>query len=702
MTTRVQKGGPIFKPVAKPRARPGGDNRHPPGSQSQHGQTAIGSSSSQAPSSAMPPPMTLSQPSEMQEILEASPIPGPSSVEHTGEDLQSRSNRPPVIQSRQPPRISQAHPPSIASSSSSDAQPRPIPIAVPTVQQPVISSAVPATQSAPEPSPSVHFPINEADLPATSALAPESEPLAPALQPAAIAPEVIPIPENLSFDHSQIDPALLEAMVTALQHVEQSAHSAPEPPTTNFPQDLPIAPGSDANNGQQTLQQQTRTEATDPQASTSTADPATAGPRPRRKRTKRVVASDEEAYTEDGAQAEAQAGSSTPLKPRKQRKRKRTGSTTGQSEGGDTSAAEGSATTPRRRRKSTAKRKTKSPPPSYDAEADPGEEIDPTSITMGTLCDDPGRGRVSSKAAQIVSNHAAWRATNREKRARMRAVMEAKKYGRNLDEEEDNAAAQATKQSSTPTPEDAPAEIIEGAEFSEAGPSSTTNVGSDDEQEKRDRFDYNQAMSTSRYNVQVRIGPNGETIIDEDSLFVDNNEEDDTAAYTHVEESDSSKFINSSTYSKKARGSRWSAEETELFFDALSQFGENYELISFILPGRDRKACKNKFKAEDKRDPARITFCLKNRRPYDIATLSRMTGKDFSGPTPVIRTPTPVVQPQPDATATASTSTATATKPTSKRKKKAAKTDDVEVLGNLSDMEDDEAVDLAIAHGLNF
>lgn len=86
---------------------------------------------------------------------------------------------------------------------------------------------------------------------------------------------------------------------------------------------------------------------------------------------------------------------------------------------------------------------------------------------------------------------------------------------------------------------------------------------------------------------------------------------------------------------------------------ALSQFGENYELISYVLPGRDRKACKNKFKAEDKKNTARINHCLNNRQPYgkhktlvsgysthlstDIQTLSRLTGKDFSGPTPVIR-----------------------------------------------------------------
>lgn len=77
------------------------------------------------------------------------------------------------------------------------------------------------------------------------------------------------------------------------------------------------------------------------------------------------------------------------------------------------------------------------------------------------------------------------------------------------------------------------------------------------------------------------------------------------------------------------------------------------------MPGRDRKACKSKFKAEDKRDPNRITYCLNNRIPYgrrplllldadvvqnavfiDMETLSRMTGRDFSGPTPEIRAPT--------------------------------------------------------------
>ncbi|KAH7886149.1 hypothetical protein F5I97DRAFT_1877883 [Phlebopus sp. FC_14] len=259
-----------------------------------------------------------------------------------------------------------------------------------------------------------------------------------------------------------------------------------------------------------------------------------------------------------------------------------------------------------------------------DAGADPGEELDPTAVTMATLCDDTGHGRVSSKAARILDNHLAWKKSNREKRARMRMMMEAKKYGRNEDVDTNQNSGQDAVANPPPV---LPVETSFGA------PAPVEDASGHG-------FDYSQSISTSRYNVQIRIGPSGETIVDEESLFVDRNAEEDTTSYTHVEESDVTKFVNSGTYAKRFRGSRWSAEETELFYDALSQFGENYELISYVLPGRDRKACKNKFKAEDKKNPNRINYCLNNRRPYDISALSRMTGRDFSGPTPEIRPPT--------------------------------------------------------------
>lgn len=232
-------------------------------------------------------------------------------------------------------------------------------------------------------------------------------------------------------------------------------------------------------------------------------------------------------------------------KSKRKRKLSKTTSDGETEDGPSTRNPKSRSTTPRQRRS-----RGPSLPP-YDPDADPGEDIDPTIVTMATLCSDTGQGRVSSKAAEILSNHAAWKARNRERRARMRAIMEAKKYGRPVDEE--------LEQSGQP-----PNPLAGGESRNANGPSVAPSTSGADEETG---IDYSQQMETSRYNVQVRIGPNGEAIIDEDSLVVDRTENEDTSNYTHVVESDYTKFVNSGTYGKRYRGSRWSAEETELFYN---------------------------------------------------------------------------------------------------------------------------------------
>jgi transcription factor TFIIIB component B'' len=197
--------------------------------------------------------------------------------------------------------------------------------------------------------------------------------------------------------------------------------------------------------------------------------------------------------------------------------------------------------------------------PLFDANMDPGEDIDPTVITMAALCNDTGQGRISRKAAEIQSNHAAWKAQNKEKRARMKSVMELKKYGRDERRGGTNKTASATLEDiSLPGPS--------------MGSTHAFSRGTPVEDQTGNDFDYSQDLTTSRFNVQVRIGPNGETIIDEESLIVDRNEDDDTETYTHIVESDNTKFVNSGSYGRRYRGSRWSADETERFYDVSRMF----------------------------------------------------------------------------------------------------------------------------------
>ena len=198
--------------------------------------------------------------------------------------------------------------------------------------------------------------------------------------------------------------------------------------------------------------------------------------------------------------------------------------------------------------------------PALDPDAHPGEDLDPTIVTMAAICEDTGQGRVSSKAAQVLDNHAAWKRTNKEKRARMRATMEAKKYGRDEDTEEPSAS---TTTAELPPSVVTPPMAVTPNRLTHNLPGASAP---DDAPETGYGFDYNHTMATSRFNVQVRIGPNGETIVDEESLFVDRAEGHETDNYVHVEESDATKFVNSGSYSKKFRGTRWTAEETELFY----------------------------------------------------------------------------------------------------------------------------------------
>ncbi|KAJ8516139.1 hypothetical protein ONZ45_g6517 [Pleurotus djamor] len=331
--------------------------------------------------------------------------------------------------------------------------------------------------------------------------------------------------------------------------------------------------------------------------------------------------------------------------------------------------SDGDAATPTT---NTRRRRATSPNlPKFNPEDGPGEELDPTTITMAALCSDTGQGRISSKAVEIQDNFVSWKSQSRQQRARMRELAELKKYGKITEDGEGDVPLSGNAAgglSNAPAPNES--QSLAGADSGD--------------EENNNEFDYSDNLPSNRFNVQVRIGPNGETIIDEESLVIDRDQDVDTSEYTHVVESDTSKFVNSGTYRKKCRGSRWSKEETELFYHALSQYGENYELLAFVLPGRDRTACKNKFKAEDKRNSARITYCLNNRIPVDISTLSRMTGKDFTGPCPEIRTPAPKAPP---VALAPTTDAATSQKPSVKVKKRSrsrsmALNDDVQIIGS--------------------
>ena len=113
---------------------------------------------------------------------------------------------------------------------------------------------------------------------------------------------------------------------------------------------------------------------------------------------------------------------------------------------------------------------------------------------------------------------------------------------------------------------------------------------------------------------QMRI-VDGQIVLDEESLRIDRHKRDalEEDNMEIVEENVHTRLVNSGTWSKREKGDRWEAEDTDRFYEALSMFGTDFEIISRLFPGRSRRQIKNKFNCEERKEPQRVTQALKNR-----------------------------------------------------------------------------------------
>ncbi len=190
-----------------------------------------------------------------------------------------------------------------------------------------------------------------------------------------------------------------------------------------------------------------------------------------------------------------------------------------------------------------------------DTNLESGDPIDPTSTSMKDLCSSSGSGRVSSRYIELQLAHAQAKRLERERRARIAAFREAKdKRGQDMEE----AVAQAPVSVLDPLAIDG--EAVHGEHRS---PPEDVDASA---------FDYKADLRSDHFTVSMRMDASGNMVVDEDSLVVDRAANPEYIAQMesmpHVEESELSHFVNSASHSRKTKGSRWSKEETALFYEA--------------------------------------------------------------------------------------------------------------------------------------
>ncbi|XP_066151507.1 transcription factor TFIIIB component B'' homolog [Euwallacea fornicatus] len=122
---------------------------------------------------------------------------------------------------------------------------------------------------------------------------------------------------------------------------------------------------------------------------------------------------------------------------------------------------------------------------------------------------------------------------------------------------------------------------------------------------------------------QIKIGPSGEIILDEQSLVMEN-----TRLAKQKEQMLNSKVIDADkttygVYKRSPRRLSWSQKETVRFYKALNLIGTDFSLMSQLFPKRNRQELKNKFKKEDKSNRQLVDKVLKQPCSYNFDDLKR-------------------------------------------------------------------------------
>ena len=229
--------------------------------------------------------------------------------------------------------------------------------------------------------------------------------------------------------------------------------------------------------------------------------------------------------------------------------------------------------------KSPHYRRTRKPHPRVDKPVtempEVGESIDETTVTMNDLCNGLGQGHVSSRFLDVFQLSAVNRKRKREDRAKLTEIVRRRELG--LPQEEGDEMIGQRGRGLTA------ADLFGAAVVHGAGVEEDESVENEDE--------YVMRATAVRHAPQIRYDAHGNMVLDEERLDYDRQAEaeEELAAQGPVEvivENDRDKFTNHATFSRKPGYSRWSREETELFYDVRVSFSPNAtHLLTFALIG---------------------------------------------------------------------------------------------------------------------
>lgn len=123
---------------------------------------------------------------------------------------------------------------------------------------------------------------------------------------------------------------------------------------------------------------------------------------------------------------------------------------------------------------------------------------------------------------------------------------------------------------------------------------------------------------------QIKVGPNGEIIVDEKSLIIENAETKRSREALQMSELvDGDEDTSYGIYKKIKRPKEWTKEETLRFYKALNTIGTDFTLMCELFPNRTRRELKMKFKKEERLNQALINKAVMQPCEFDMTELRK-------------------------------------------------------------------------------
>ncbi|KAI0105501.1 hypothetical protein GGR51DRAFT_519589 [Nemania sp. FL0031] len=230
--------------------------------------------------------------------------------------------------------------------------------------------------------------------------------------------------------------------------------------------------------------------------------------------------------------------------------------------------------------KSSEDTSTEAPKPTRRRKREPTPEnaeeltVDHSTMTVGELTKDLGIGKRFRHADEIEQRAREARAKNKMKRLERQ-----KRQLGLLPPEDDEEASQADANENGET---------RGAAMAQLGASMESG-----------------ASQGVGYDVV-----DGQIVVHAASLVVDRHNQD-MSTLEEVEENDFTNLVTSASFAKRVQApGNWTDEDTEKFYRLLGMFGTDFETISRLFPGKNRRAVKLKFNKEERLRPNRINAAM--------------------------------------------------------------------------------------------